>query len=73
MKQPCRGCMERCVGCHANCEAYKAYCQEMRKKRIFMMNMNGKKARSCSARWSKSSGRYVAPKSSIKHNKERCL
>lgn len=69
MKQPCKGCEDRSEACHGHCEAYRKYAEEMRKKRIFVTRENSLRSFPPTVRYSKASGRYVAPKS-IMHKKE---
>ena len=62
-KQPCLGCEERYQACHDYCEAYKEYAEEIRKKRIFVINENKVHEFPPTVKYKKSSGCYVAPKS----------
>ena len=69
-KMPCKGCKDRYRACHDSCEEYKKYAEEMHKKRVFVMRNNSTRSFPPTVRYSKSSGRYVAPKG-INHKKER--
>ena len=68
-KMPCKGCEDRNEACHGRCEAYRKYAEEMRKKRIFVTRENSQRSFPPTVRYSKASGRYVAPKG-IMHKKE---
>lgn len=70
IKQPCKGCEDRHEACHDHCEAYQAYAKNMREKQIFVNRHNAQRSFPSTVRYSKASGRYVAPKG-INHKKER--
>ena len=70
LKQPCKGCRDRHEACHGNCAEYKAYAEEMHKKRIFIMRENNTRSFPPTMKYKKSSGCYVVSKG-ISHKKVR--
>ena len=69
-KRPCMGCKDRHEACHGHCEAYKEYAEEVRKKRIFVINENKVHDFPPTVKYKKSSGCYVVSTSKAhKHRK----
>ena len=62
-KRPCWECPDRHEGCHGQCKAYMEYAEEVRKKRVFVMNENKPREFPPTMKYKKSSGCYVVPKS----------
>ena len=62
-RRPCYECPDRHEACWGHCEAYKAYAEELRKSRTFVMNANRVREFPPTVKYKKSSGRYIAPKS----------
>ena len=65
MTYACKDCAERTVGCHASCERYIQSRNENRQKRKWLGNMNRVCVKPTTARYEKSSGKYVFPKKGV--------
>lgn len=73
-KMPCKGCLDRQTGerdrdCHTDCKAYAEYVDKYRKNKVFVQRLNRMRNFPTTTRYSKSSGRYVAPRG-ITHKKQ---
>ncbi len=68
--RPCMNCPDRHSACWDGCADYKAYQEEQKKKHVFLIQKNQGHIFPPTVRYSKSSGRYVAPKTRFNHKKE---